>query len=89
MTNIKIRTFPFKTENWGKIIVLIIQKKFLGVILLQKHPETSIYHSIILFPGSIAQFLWSLSESYLNYGNKTLINRSSSYHVTASVGQNF
>jgi hypothetical protein len=26
------------------------------------------------FPGSIIQFLWSLSEYYLNYGNKTLIN---------------
>jgi hypothetical protein len=33
------------------------------------------------FPRSVVQFLWSLSESYLNYGNKTLINHSSSYRI--------
>jgi hypothetical protein len=33
--------------------------------------ETSIYHSrIICFPGSVVQFLWSLSESYFNYGSR-------------------
>jgi hypothetical protein len=32
--------------------------------------ETSIYHSqIIRFPISVVQFLWSLSESYFNYGS--------------------
>jgi hypothetical protein len=35
------------------------------------YSETSIYRSqIIRFPESIVHFLWSLSESYLNYGNK-------------------
>jgi hypothetical protein len=35
------------------------------------YSETSIYRSrIIHFPGSIVQFLWSLSESYLNYGSR-------------------
>jgi hypothetical protein len=35
------------------------------------YSETSIYHSrIIRFPGSIVQFLWSLSESYFNYGSR-------------------
>jgi hypothetical protein len=33
------------------------------------YSETSIYRSrIIRFPGSVIQFLWSLSESYFNYG---------------------
>jgi hypothetical protein len=35
------------------------------------YSETSIYHSwIIRFPGSVVQFLWSLSEFYLNYGSR-------------------
>jgi hypothetical protein len=34
------------------------------------YSETSIYLSrIIRFPGSVVQFLWSLSESYFNYGS--------------------
>jgi hypothetical protein len=34
------------------------------------YSETSIYRSrIIRFPGSV-QFLWSLSESYFNYGSR-------------------
>jgi hypothetical protein len=34
------------------------------------YSETSIYRSqIIRFPGSVVQFLWSLSESYFNYGS--------------------
>jgi hypothetical protein len=37
-----------------------------------KYSETSSYR----FPGSIVQFLWSLNNSYLNYGNKTRIDRS-------------
>jgi hypothetical protein len=36
-----------------------------------KYSETSIYRSwIIRFPGSVIQFLWSLSESYFNYGSR-------------------
>jgi hypothetical protein len=35
------------------------------------YSETSIYRSwIIRFPGSVVQFLWCLSESYLNYGSR-------------------
>jgi hypothetical protein len=35
------------------------------------YSETSIYRSwIIRFPGSVVQFLWSLSESYLNYDSR-------------------
>jgi hypothetical protein len=35
-----------------------------------KYSETSIYRSrIIRFPGSVVKFLWSLSESYFNYGS--------------------
>jgi hypothetical protein len=35
------------------------------------YSETSIYRSrIIRFPGSIIQFLWSLSESNFNYGSR-------------------
>jgi hypothetical protein len=38
-----------------------------------KYSETSIYRSrMYRFTGSNVQFLRSLSESYLNYGNKTL-----------------
>ena len=45
--------------------------------LRTKYSETSIYCSRMyhLF-GSIVQFLQSLNESYLNYGNKTHINHS-------------
>jgi hypothetical protein len=40
------------------------------------YSETSIYRSRkYRFPGSTIQFLWSLNKSYLNYGNKTRINR--------------
>jgi hypothetical protein len=54
------------------------------------YSETSIYRSqMYRFPGSIVQFLRSLSESYLNYGNKTGINRLSIYCFPASIGQNF
>jgi hypothetical protein len=54
------------------------------------YSETSICRSwIIRFPGFVVQFLWSLSESYLNYGNKTLISHSSNYRFPASIGQNF
>jgi hypothetical protein len=36
-----------------------------------KYSGTSIYRSrIICFPRSVVQFLWSLSESYLNYGSR-------------------
>jgi hypothetical protein len=35
------------------------------------YSETSIYRSrIIRFPVSVIQYLWSLSESYLNYGSR-------------------
>jgi hypothetical protein len=35
------------------------------------YSDTSIYRSrIIRFPGSVVQFLWSLSESYFNYGSR-------------------
>jgi hypothetical protein len=35
------------------------------------YSETSIYRSrIIHFPGSVVQFLWSLSESYFIYGSR-------------------
>jgi hypothetical protein len=35
------------------------------------YSETSIYRSrIIRFPRSVVQFLWSLSESYFNYGSR-------------------
>jgi hypothetical protein len=35
------------------------------------YSETSIYRSrIIRFPGSVVQFLWSLSESYFNCGSR-------------------
>jgi hypothetical protein len=35
------------------------------------YSETSICRSqIIRFPGSVVQFLWSLSESYFNYGSR-------------------
>jgi hypothetical protein len=35
------------------------------------YSETSIYRSrIIRFPGSVVQCLWSLSESYFNYGSR-------------------
>jgi hypothetical protein len=63
---------------------------FIPVAWLYKYSETSIYCSqIIRFPGYVVQFLWSLRKSYLNCGNKTLINHSSSYRFPASVGQNF
>jgi hypothetical protein len=53
------------------------------------YDETLIYRSqMYCFPGSIVQFLWSLNKSYLNYGNKTCISRSSIYRFSASVGQN-
>jgi hypothetical protein len=58
--------------------------------MLDIYSETSTYHSqMYLLPGSIVQFLWSLSESYLNYGNETRTNRSSIYRFPASIGQNF
>jgi hypothetical protein len=42
----------------------------LTYFLLFKYSETSIYRSqIIRFSGSVVQFLWSLSESYFNYGS--------------------
>jgi hypothetical protein len=66
------------------------EKEVVIVCYIIKYSETSICRSqIIRFPRSVIQFLWSLSESYLNYGNKTLINSSSSYRFPASVGQNF
>jgi hypothetical protein len=34
------------------------------------YSETIYRSQIIRFPGSIVQFLWSLSESYLNYGSR-------------------
>jgi hypothetical protein len=46
----------------NELIVLILKSVL--------YSETSIYRSqIIRFPGSVIQFLWSLSESYLNYGS--------------------
>jgi hypothetical protein len=45
-----------------------------------RNSKTSIYrYRTYRFPGSIIQFLWSLSISYLNNGNKTHINHSSIY----------
>jgi hypothetical protein len=36
-----------------------------------RYSGTSIYRSwIIRFPGSVVQFLWSLNESYFNYGSR-------------------
>jgi hypothetical protein len=54
------------------------------------YSETSIYPSwMYRMLGSIVQFLWSLNKTYLNYRNKTRINRSSIYGFPASIGQNF
>jgi hypothetical protein len=51
-------------------------------IFLSIYSETSIYRSqIYRFPGSFVQFLWSLNKSYLNYGNKTRIDRSSMVRI--------
>jgi hypothetical protein len=45
--------------------------EFLLVLLLSDYSEISIYCSrIIRFPGSVVQFLWSLSKSYFNYGSR-------------------
>ena len=39
------------------------------------YSETSIYHSrMYCFSISIVQFLWSLNDSYLNYGNEIHIS---------------
>jgi hypothetical protein len=54
------------------------------------YSEASIYRSVMYrIPGSTVQFLWSLDKSYLNYRNKTPINRSTIYRFPAYIGQNF
>jgi hypothetical protein len=54
---------------WILLRTAMIHELILGLWTC-KYSETSIYCSqIIRFPGSVVQFLWSLSESYLNYGS--------------------
>jgi hypothetical protein len=55
-----------------EVMILTGQNKYPQPwFLLFLHSETSIYRSrLTRFLGSIIQFLWSLSESYLNYGSR-------------------
>jgi hypothetical protein len=63
------RKSPSSWYNIKRIMVSVVA----SIISVRrfKYSETSIYCSqIIRFPGSVVQFLWSLSESYLNYGSR-------------------
>jgi hypothetical protein len=47
-----------------------IHNQLHAVVFLEHLIQWNLYLSrIIRFPGSIVQFLWSLSESYFNYGS--------------------
>jgi hypothetical protein len=57
-------------ENLTKSCV-INQDTYHYLTAYYRYSETSIYRSQkIRFPGSVVQFLWSLSESYFNYGSR-------------------
>jgi hypothetical protein len=54
------------------------------------YSETSIYRSVMYrFPGSNDKFLCPLDKSYLNYRNRTHINRRLIYCLPVYIGQNF
>jgi hypothetical protein len=76
---------PFSSILWPSVVnsnptrFLCVCVIFCLVLILSpdnlfnesKYSETSIYRSrIIRFPRSVLQFLWSLSESYINYGSR-------------------
>jgi hypothetical protein len=61
----------YKTEHEGSTFRTHYVYELQYFVPVSVYSETSIYRSLIIrFPGSVIQFLWSLSESYFSYGSR-------------------
>jgi hypothetical protein len=66
---LKNNFLKWTTRSCWKLHGYVVQDSGCNTEIL--YSETSIYRSqIIRFPGSVVQFVWSLSESYFNYGSR-------------------